>query len=61
MDTLHAVSKKDGEEGIQTHSGAMSLRYMEPIFEWSQSVCLVMFPLHQATELSLSEQQMLHM
>ncbi|KAF8521186.1 hypothetical protein BU17DRAFT_64953 [Hysterangium stoloniferum] len=60
MDTLHAASKKHGEEGIRTHSGAMSLSYMEHIFEWSQSVFPISFPLRHATELSLNERQMLH-
>ncbi|KAF8524117.1 hypothetical protein BU17DRAFT_63476 [Hysterangium stoloniferum] len=35
MDTIHAASKKHGEEGIRTHSGAMSLSYMERIFKWN--------------------------
>ncbi|KAF8507450.1 hypothetical protein BU17DRAFT_71153 [Hysterangium stoloniferum] len=60
MDTLHAASKKHGEEGIWTHSGAMSLSYMECIFECSQSVFPISFPLRHATELSLNERQMLH-
>ncbi|KAF8521981.1 hypothetical protein BU17DRAFT_45386 [Hysterangium stoloniferum] len=60
MDTIHAASKKQGEEGIQTHSGTMSLSYMEHIFEWSERVFPVSFPLHHATELSLNERQMLH-
>ncbi|KAF8514730.1 hypothetical protein BU17DRAFT_52403, partial [Hysterangium stoloniferum] len=60
MDTIHAASKKHGEEGIWTHSGAMSLSYMEHIFEWSERVFPVSFPLRHATELSLNEWQMLH-
>lgn len=43
-DTLRAIKKKHGAEGVRNHSGAMSLPYLNRIYEWSLQQCPVSSP-----------------
>lgn len=58
MDTLHAIKKKHGAEGVRNHSGAMSLQYLQCIYNWSLRECPVTFPV--AETLTLKDRALIH-
>ena len=60
QDTMRAVKKKDGAEGIRTHSGAMSLEYMDRIFDWSKREGPVTAKIPPATLLTMAERHHLY-
>ncbi|KAF8530573.1 hypothetical protein BU17DRAFT_17785, partial [Hysterangium stoloniferum] len=60
QETISAVWKKGGEDGIWTHSGAMSLQYLECIYAWSRQQCSMLTSLPPATTMLLTERYNVH-